>query len=419
MHKSTRVALDSLGCKLNQAETELFARQLAEAGYELVPSVERADIYILNTCTVTHIADRKSRHLLRLAHRQNPDARLVAIGCYVERSPQELTQIDGVDLVLGNEEKSSLLRRLQESGFLSPPLSVQAGCHYNGCRHRAFIKVQDGCHSLCTYCIVPLVRKREESMPVDQVVAEIRRRVTEGAREVVLTGTKIGSYHDNGVSLGGLLKSILAETEVNRLRLSSLQPQEISPELLGLWRDSRLCPHFHLSLQSGSDTVLGRMKRRYTRADYQRAVSLIREAVPEAAITTDVIVGFPGETEAEFLESYNLCRQMAFTRIHVFPYSPRQETEAARMPHQIIDKIKRQRSQKMLALAEESAHKFHQRFLGKTIPVLWEKQSDGTWSGFTANYIKVYTESSEDLTNKLVPVKLVEISKDVVRGTIQ
>jgi len=264
VNQSTKVALDSLGCKLNQAETELFARQLAEAGYELVPSVEEADVYVLNTCTVTHIADRKSRHLLRLAHRRNPDARLVAIGCYVERSPQELAQIAGVDLVLGNEEKSHLLRRLQETGFLSPPLSIQAGCHYNGCRHRAFIKVQDGCHSLCTYCIVPLVRRREESMPVDQVVAEIRQRVIEGAREVVLTGTKIGSYHDNVVNLGGLLKSILAEADVARLRLSSLQPQEISRELLGLWRDSRLCPHFHLSLQSGSDTVLGRMKRRYT-----------------------------------------------------------------------------------------------------------------------------------------------------------
>ncbi|HUU65631.1 MAG TPA: tRNA (N(6)-L-threonylcarbamoyladenosine(37)-C(2))-methylthiotransferase MtaB [Dehalococcoidales bacterium] len=418
MNKSIKVALDSLGCKLNQAETELFARQLAEAGYELVSSADKADIYILNTCTVTHIADRKSRHLLRLAHRQNPGARLVAIGCYAERSPQELAQIDGVDLVLGNEEKPRLLRRLQESGFLSPPLSIQAGCHYDGCRTRAFIKVQDGCHSLCTYCIVPLVRRREESVPVDRIIAEIRQRVIEGAREVVLTGTEIGSYHDNGVNLGGLLKSILAETDVTRLRLSSLQPQEISRELLGLWRDSRLCPHFHLSLQSGSDTVLGRMKRCYTTADYQRAVSLIRGMVPEAAVTTDVIVGFPGETEAEFLESYNFCRQMDFARIHVFPYSPRQETEAARMPHQVADKVKRQRSQKMLALAEVSARNFRQRFLGKTMPVLWEKQSDGIWSGFTANYIKVYTESSKDLTNKLVPVKLVEIRGDGVWGEV-
>jgi len=416
--RRTKVALDSLGCKLNQAETELLARQLVEAGYVLVSSADKADVYILNTCTVTHIADRKSRHLLRLAHRRNPDARLVAIGCYAERSPQEVAQVDGVDLVLGNEEKTHLLRRLQESGYLSPPLSIQAGCHYNGCRTRACIKVQDGCYNFCAYCIVPLVRKREESMSVDQVVAEIRQRVTEGVKEVVLTGTKIGSYSDNEVNLGGLLKRILAETDVARLRLSSLQPQEISPELIELWYDSRLCPHFHLSLQSGSDTVLGRMQRRYTTADYQQAVSLIREAVPEVAITTDVIVGFPGETEVEFQESFNLCRQMAFARIHVFPYSPRRETEAAQMPRQVADKVKKQRSQKMLALAEESVQNFHRQFLGRTMPVLWEKQSNGIWSGLTGNYIKVYAESTEDLTNKLLPVRLESIWKDGVRGTI-
>ncbi|GAI26273.1 unnamed protein product, partial [marine sediment metagenome] len=269
---------------------------MAEAGYELVPSAEKADVYILNTCTVTHIADRKSRHLLRQARRQNPDARLVAIGCYAERSPQELAQIDGVDLVIGNEQKPHLLRRLQESEYLGSPLSTRMSHHYNGCRTRAFIKVQDGCHNFCSYCIVPLVRRREESTPVDKIVAEVRQRVADGGKEVVLTGTEIGSYGGEGVNLKGLLERILAETDITRLRLSSLQPQEISPELINLWQDSRLCPHFHLSLQSGSDTVLGRMKRRYTIADYERAVALIRGAVPEAAITTDIIAGFPGET---------------------------------------------------------------------------------------------------------------------------
>jgi len=416
VNKRTRVTFDSLGCKLNQAETELLAGQLAEAGYELVPSAEKADVYILNTCTVTHIADRKSRHLLRLAHRQNPDARLVAIGCYAERSPRELAQIDGVDLVLGNEQKPYLLRWLQKSGCLSHPLSVPTSCHYNGCRTRAFIKVQDGCYNFCAYCIVPLVRRREESVPVDQVVAEIRHRVTGGGKEVVLTGTKIGSYRYKRVNLKGLLERILAETGVTRLRLSSLQPQEISPELVELWHDGRICPHFHLSLQSGSDAVLSRMKRRYTTTDYQRAISLIRGVVPEVAITTDIIVGFPGETEAEFLENYDFCQQMEFARIHVFPYSPRRETEAAQMPHQVADKIKKQRSQKMLALAEESAQNFRRRFLGKMMTVLWEKQTNGIWSGLTDNYIKVYTESSEDLTNKLLPVRLESIWKDGVWG---
>ncbi len=414
--KRTKVALDSLGCKLNQAEMELLARQLARAGYRLVSAVDEADVYILNTCTVTHIADRKSRHQLRLAHRQNPDARLVAIGCYAERSPQELSQIEGVALVVGNEQKPYLLQRLHESGCLSRPLSIRTNCHYNGCRTRAFIKVQDGCNNFCAYCIVPLVRGSEKSVPVDQVITEVRQRAAEGCREVVLTGTEIGSYRCDGVNLRKLLGHILAETGVIRLRLSSLQSQELSPELIGLWHDRRLCPHFHLSLQSGSNEVLKRMKRQYSITDYQRAVSLIREVVPEAAITTDIIVGFPGETEAEFQESYELCRRMEFARIHVFPYSPRRGTEAAQMPNQVGSQLKKQRSQKMLTLARESAQNFSRQFLGRTMMVLWEKQTGGIWSGLTDNYIKVYTESSEDLNNKLLPVKLVEIRGDGVWG---
>ena len=406
-----KVALDTLGCKLNQAETELLARQFAEAGYRLVSLVDEADVYILNTCTVTHIADSKSRQLLRLAHRRNPHALVVATGCYAQRVPQELAQIEGVSLVVSNDEKPHLLRLLQESGYPSSQTSIQKGSavnHYPAFRTRAFIKVQDGCNSFCAYCIVPLVRGREKSLPAEQVVAEVGHRAADSYKEVVLTGTEIGSYNYSGISLKGLLEHILAETDVARLRLSSLQPQEIYPEFIGLWSDSRLCPHFHLSLQSGSNKVLSRMKRHYCVSDYQGAVSLIRALVPKAAITTDIIVGFPGETDVEFEESYELCRQLQFARIHVFTYSPRQGTQAAQLPHQISAQVKKERSQKMLALARESAQNFRQRFLGKTMTVLWEKQSgDGVWSGLTDNYIKVYTRSNEDLTNKLLPVKLV------------
>ncbi len=420
--ESIKVALDSLGCKLNQAETELLAKQFAEAGYKLVSSVDEADVYILNTCTVTHIADRKSRHLLRMAHCRNPDALLVATGCYAERAPQELAQIEGVSLVLGNEQKLHLLRRLEESGQISSPACAQynlTGSHFSGFRTRAFIKIQDGCNSFCSYCIVPVVRGREKSLPTDQIITEVRQRVAQGYKEVVLTGVKIGSYSCNGVNLKGLLEYILAETGVTRLRLSSLQTQEISPELIKLWDERRLCRHFHLSLQSGSDGVLCRMKRCYSVNDYQEAVSLIRGLVPESAITTDIIVGFPGETDAEFEQSYNFCRQAEFARIHVFPYSPRRETQAAQLPNQVEAQVKRERSQKMLALAEESAQSFRQRFLGKTMPVLWEQQSaDGVWSGLTDNYIKVYARSDEDLTNKLLPVKLVEVRRDGVWGEI-
>ena len=413
-----RVALDTLGCKLNQAETELLARQFAEAGYQLVSPTDGVDIYILNTCTVTHIADRKARHLLRLAHRRNPNALVIATGCYAQREPKELSQIKGVGFVLSNDEKPSLLRLLEESGLLTNPTQDSTLSPNTDFRTRSFIKVQDGCSSFCTYCIVPMVRGKEKSLSPEQIVAEVRQRIKDGYKEVVLTGTKIGSYHHNGFNLKGLLEHILAETSVTRLRLSSLQPQEISPELIELWHDSRLCRHFHLSLQSGNDGILRRMKRHYSTSDYQQVVSMIRALVPEVAITTDVIVGFPGETYKEFEESLNFCQQMGFARIHVFQYSPRQETQAARMPNQIGDKVKKQRSEQILALAGESAQHFHQQSLGKTMTVLWEKQSDdGIWSGHTDNYIKVYTKSNEDLTNKLLPVKLVEAYKDGAWGS--
>jgi threonylcarbamoyladenosine tRNA methylthiotransferase MtaB len=412
------IALDSLGCKLNQAEMQQLARQLSAAGYRLVSPADKADIYILNTCTVTHIADRKSRHMLRQARRRNPNAKLVAIGCYAQRSPRELAQIEGVDLILGNDRKMNLLKLLEDidvSGKLSEePAKYPRG----GGRTRAFIKVQDGCHNFCAYCVVPLVRSREENVPVEKVTALVKGLVANGYQEVVLTGTEIGAYSCNSVNLEGLLKRILAETPVPRLRLSSLQPHQVSPGLIGLWRDPRLCPHFHLSLQSGSDTVLKRMKRRYSTADYQQALALIRDSVPDVAITTDVIVGFPGETDAEFQETLDFCRQMQFARIHVFPYSPRPGTEAADMPQQVSAGVKKERSRQMLALAKESALSFQQLFLSRTMNVLWEQQAGGVWSGLTGNYIKVYTRNSDDLTNRLLPVKLVKIYRDGLWGEI-
>jgi threonylcarbamoyladenosine tRNA methylthiotransferase MtaB len=411
--RNITVALDTLGCKLNQAETEALAERLVQAGYRLVSSVAEADIYILNTCTVTHIADRKSRHLLRLAHRRNADAVIVATGCYAQRVPEKLAQIDGVSLVLGNDAKMNLPQILEESGYLRRTGRAEsAGRHHNGFRTRAFIKTQDGCNNSCAYCIVPLVRGREKSLPAEQVISEIRVKVADGYREVVLTGTEVGAYHYDGLGLRGLLGRILSETNVIRLRLSSLQPNEITPELIELWRDPRLCLHLHLSLQSGSDSVLGRMRRRYDIEDYNRAVALIRSIVPDVAITTDVIVGFPGESDSEFEESYSFCQKMGFARIHVFPFSPRPGTEAAKMKGQVDARVKKQRSDKMLALAEESAKNFRKRFLGGSMPVLWEQKSNGVWSGLTANYIRVYTKSSEDLTNKITEVKLERIYKD-------
>ncbi|MFC2006838.1 tRNA (N(6)-L-threonylcarbamoyladenosine(37)-C(2))-methylthiotransferase MtaB [Chloroflexota bacterium] len=417
-----KVVLDTLGCKLNQAETELLARRFTEAGHKLVPQVDEADIYILNTCTVTNITDAKSRYLLRLAHRRNPEALVVATGCYAQRDPQGLAQINGVDLVIGNDEKIDLLGLLPGISSSDNRSSASGNVPINKqfrFRTRAFIKVQDGCDSCCSYCVVPLVRASEESVPPDQVVAEVKQRVADGYKEVVLTGTKIGAYNYEGISLKGLLESILSQTDVPRLRLSSLQPREISLELLSLWHNSRLCSHFHLPLQSGNEQMLGLMRRRYSVSDYERAVSLIRVALPDVAVTTDIIVGFPGETEADFEDSYSFCRKIEFARIHVFPYSWRSGTEACQLPHHVSYKLKRQRSQKMLALHKECSKKFRQQFLGKTLLVLWEKRSDGVWSGLTNNYIRVYTKSDENINNKVLPVKLEEVYGDGVWGDNQ
>jgi len=401
-----KVTLDTLGCKLNQAETELLARQLTEAGYEVMPEVDGADAYILNTCTVTHAADAKCRHRLRLAHHRNPRAFVVATGCYAQREPEKVSRIEGVNLVVSNDEKSELPRLLEKAA--GPPWQADSIGHPSPLlRTRAFVKIQDGCNSYCAYCVVPLVRGREKSLPASQVVAEVSQRVSDGYKEVVLTGTKIGSYQDNGTNLRNLLERILRETNIPRLRLSSLQPQEITLELIGLWHDERLCPHFHLSLQSGSDAVLRWMKRRYSVSEYQKVVSLIRNLLPDAAITTDIIVGFPGETTEQFQESYEMCRTLEFARIHVFPYSPRPGTEAARMPGRVSENVKWERSQQMLALAKESVRNFKQRFIGQARPVLWERSdSKGVWSGLTDNYIPVQTKSSDELTNRIRPVKI-------------
>jgi threonylcarbamoyladenosine tRNA methylthiotransferase MtaB len=419
LKETPAVAVDSLGCKLNQAEVEALAHRLEAAGYRLVSPADKADIYILNTCTVTHVADRKSRHLLRLARRRNPAARLVAIGCYAHRAPRDLEKIEGVELVLANDRKTDLVSILENTPGLSPmipdsPWRSVAG----GRRTRAFLKVQDGCRNYCAFCIVPYVRRREECVAVDSVIAEVKERVAAGYREVVLTGTEVGAYSCDGLDLARLLERILNETDIPRLRLSSLQPPEITESLIGQWRDQRMCPHFHLSLQSGNDAVLRRMRRRYETADYRRAVSLIRSSVPDVAVTTDVIVGFPGETDAEFRETCDFCREMHFARIHVFPYSPRPGTAAADMPQQLSSSLKRERSQQMLTLATESALEYRRQFIGRTLEVLWEQSSGGIWSGLTGNYIRVYTKSRGDLTNQLMSAKLLKLYRDGVWGEV-
>jgi len=419
MEAKLKVAFHTLGCKLNQAESELLARQFAEAGYRVV-SGDGADIYVLNTCTVTHIADRKSRHLLRLWRKRNHRGLLIATGCYAERAPEELSQA-GADLVVGNEQKMHLLDMMRDEYAPVARCSAEQFVADGVSRVRSFIKIQDGCNDACAYCIVPKVRGREHCLPMADVVNEVKARVAAGYKEVVLTGTKIGAYKHNGANLKQLVEQILVVTGVERLHLSSLQPQDISPQLLNLWRDPRLCHHFHLALQSGSDVVLVRMRRRYSAAGYKRAVSLIRKAVPEVAITTDIMVGFPGESIEEFEESYCFCQEIDFADIHVFSYSPRPGTLAARMPGQVDDRVKKERSLRMLELAQRSASKFCQRFLGQNMTVLWEKEVTpgiGVYSGLSHNYIRVFTQSSEPLANQFHSVRLVRLHNQGLWGEV-
>jgi threonylcarbamoyladenosine tRNA methylthiotransferase MtaB len=411
------VALLTLGCKLNQADSETLARELAAAGCRVVDRPSPADAFVINTCSVTHVADRKSRHLVRLARRLAPQAPVVVTGCCVETGRPGLAEAVGADLALGNEAKATLVRTLLGRG--NGQAHVRGGrcptAAAIGLRTRAFVKVQEGCNDVCAFCIVPRTRGRERSVPIDEVVAAVRQREAEGVREVVLTGTQLGAYgRDLGeaVGPGDLLSTLLARTLVPRLRFSSLQPQDITPGLLALWKDSRLCRHFHLALQSGSDPVLRRMRRRYSVEEFRRAAARMREAVPDVAITTDVIVGFPGETEAEFEESYAFCREMGFARVHVFPYSRRSGTAAARMPRQVPERVKRGRVERMLTLARELEEAWLARFVGRDMLVLWERPREADdggpplWEGLTDNYIRVYARSAGDLRNGLLPVRL-------------
>lgn len=418
-----RVAFYTLGCKLNQAETEALASQFSQSGFQLVPPNDEADVYIANTCTVTHIADRKSRHWLRLARRRNPQALIVATGCYAQRCRQDLACL--ADLVVDNTEKENLLAFMQTLSLKGRGSGEGETNQSQGAaavvRTRSLIKIQDGCHGPCTYCIVPKVRPREYSLPPSQIIDEVKRKVALGYKEVVLTGTKVGSYEDAGTDLEKLIQSILRDTGIQRLHLSSLQPSEISSELLTLWQDERLCRHFHLALQSGSETVLQRMKRSYSVDEYCRTVKLIREKTPDAAITTDIMVGFPGESDEESEQSYSFCQQAGFANIHVFPFSPRPETAAVRMPRQIKDKVKQERNQRMLELSRSCRRRFCEQFLGQTLPVLWEQETEpgsGIYSGLTSNYIRVFAHSAKSLSNEITLAELLEFRSQGIWGQI-
>ena len=411
------IALQTVGCKLNRAETDSLARKFLEAGYQVVAPDQAADIYLLNTCTVTHIADHKCRKLLRLAHRRNPDALIVVTGCYAERVPVELSSIEGVGLIIGNRDKERMVEIIEDKANGHRARRKRSSPQNPPLRTRPLVKIQEGCSQPCSFCIVPRVRGPEISRPQEEVIAEVKARVAEGYKEVVLTGSRIGRY-GLGEGLRGLITHILGESDVQRLRLSSLEPSDLTPDLLRLWEDSRLCPHVHLPLQSGSDSVLERMGRAYSTAEYERAVSLARNAIPNLALTTDIMVAFPSECEERFNESYRFCERIGFAGLHIFPYSPRPGTRAVRMANMVGDGEKKRHTHLMLDLAKGSSQRFRERFLGQRMSVLWEGKKDGTWFGLTDNYLRVFLPSQEQLANELLTTNLVALHDDGLWGEL-
>ena len=418
------VAIETHGCKLNQADSQALARRFVSAGYRVVSLSDGPDVYVLNSCTVTHVADAKARQALRAARRRNPAMTVVATGCYAQRMPDQLRSIAGVDLVVGNFEKSRIVAEVQRvrtvetvsCGEGSEDIVAQESLG----RTRAMVKIQEGCNQVCAYCIVPKVRGRERSIPLEELVETVRRRVREGFREVALTGTQLGSYGfdlPDSDGLKGLVAKILAETNVERLRVSSLQPQEITAGLLELWREPRLCPHFHMPMQSGSDAVLGRMRRRYTAEEYHRTVADIYEALPQASVTADVIVGFPGETEEDHQRSLKLCESLDLAGMHVFPYSVRPGTSAAYMTSLIPPQVKQRRKGEMLELAKGKARGFRCRALGDVRPVLWERVvKSGALVGLTDNYLRVEAALDDSMVNEISRVRLTGVRGEVVVG---
>ena len=426
-----KIHLHSIGCRLNQAEIETMARQLQAGGHVIVGDAAEADAIILNTCAVTAEAARDARHLTRRFHRANEAAQIVLTGCYATLAPDVVAALPGVGRVVGNGDKERLPLLLDPALpvdaplFDSEPIAREAQPGSFG-RTRGFVKVQDGCDNRCTFCVTTIARGAGRSRHLGDVVAEVGRFAAAGYGEVVLTGVHLGSYgRDLGrpAGLRELVAALLAHTDIPRIRLSSLEPWEIADGFFRLWDDPRLMPHLHLPLQSGSDRVLRRMARRTSRAAFRALVDEARAHIPDLSVSTDVICGFPGETEDEFAETLEYVEAIGFSRIHAFSYSPRPGTAAARMPDQVPGPVKRERTARLIALGEELSLAFHRRYEGTTRPVLWETatgaERDGLrWAGYTDNYIRVAAVGPADLMRRETLARLDEARAEGMSGVI-
>jgi threonylcarbamoyladenosine tRNA methylthiotransferase MtaB len=425
-----QVRLESIGCRLNIGEIEAMARGLAKAGHRVVGPGTPAELCILNTCTVTAIASRKSRQLIRQLKRANPSAALIVTGCDAQLAPSEMAEI-GVDLVVDNAEKDRLLELAKAKGLLNAapidPDDQELFEPGESTRTRAFLKVQDGCDNRCTFCVITIARGAGRSVPADAIMEELHELHRLGYREVVLSGVHLGSYgHDLGDQRGlqHLVERALAETSVERLRLSSLEPWDLDAGFFHVFADPRLLPHLHLPLQSGCDETLKRMARRTSRREFSTLVDDARRAVPDLAISSDIIVGFPGETDEEFEQSIALVEELAFSRLHIFRYSRRKGTPADKMTGQVPGPVAQARSKRMHVLAADLEHRFNSKLVGRTTDVLWETAEDHgdvlRWSGLTPNYVRATatTAPDEDLLNVVAPTRIIEVVPGGLIGEI-
>lgn len=428
-----KIAFITLGCKVNLYDTEAMAELFTEKGYEVVDFEEYADVYLINTCTVTNLGDKKSRQMIRRAKRINPNSVVVATGCYAQVASEEVAKIEGINIVIGTKNRSEIVETVEnyvaEKGVVNNVSDIMGEKEFEPLqisrltnRTRAYIKIQEGCNRYCTYCIIPYARGPIRSRKPEEVIEEVKKLAENGFKEVVLTGIHVASYGlDLGnITLADIIERVHSVDGIERIRFSSMEPLAIDDDFVArMAKLPKVCDHYHLSLQSGCNRTLKRMNRKYNAEQYAEACERLRNAFPNVAITTDIIVGFPDETEEDFKESLAFAEKMKLDKIHTFPYSPKKGTPAAKMKNQISGDIKSQRSKEMIALSDKMNIDFLNNNIGKTVPVLFEDMENGFWQGHTTNYIKVLVKSDENLNNKIVDVKLDKIhGVEIVEGTV-
>jgi threonylcarbamoyladenosine tRNA methylthiotransferase MtaB len=430
-----KVAFYTLGCKVNQYETEAMEENFEKKSYKIVNDDEVADIYVINTCTVTNLSDRKSRQFIRRAKKTNEDSIIAVVGCYSQVSPDEVFEIEGVDVVIGTTDRERIVELCEQAKEKSEKINIVKDIKTQKefetiniddikSKTRAYIKIQDGCNQYCSYCIIPYARGPIRSRDLEDIISETEKLVNVGFKEVVLTGIHVASYgkEKSKINLTTVLEEVSNIKGIERVRLSSIEPTLINDEFMErILATGKVCDHFHLSLQSGSDTVLKRMNRKYTTGQYKDIVNLIKRYMPNAGITTDIIVGFPGETDVEFEETYNFVKEIGFSRIHVFKYSPRKGTPAADSKEQIDGNIKNIKSEKLIKLGDELMAKFYSKFIDSNLHVLFEEEThkeNEFIEGYTTNYIRVKAKNKPSIIGNIANVKINSIDGDILIGEI-